>query len=609
MKNGRPVPRKPKTGQKPMVNDISVPEKKKQTFREYIKGMQKRYAFKLPVSYLNTLENNDKERNRDWLTIRAIAFCLNNMRPETCRKLIEQDKSKGKNHRDFVIALSMILDLNVDETNKALELFYDTPKLHEESPRDACIIHIIREIRLRSGRDDAKVPYDKSLRQSRHPLIAIPLDKKIEHANSILRSNSHDELNISRSRARKTSPASGGKKQNHKTERNPVRNNSSTPELVPSVSPYRKVSPIYIMNEVFPDRYNDLESAYSLWRYSTITKMEVSDESGEKKFTLSADSQGKLYCKPHQTDMQSDMFLKTIDYDSPDDAGDFATFFLELRSAAQKGWERLLLHLNDTRNYYERLGGGMSGDSIHIFVERYNYSFSERNQFFLTEYTDGEYRFNIFRSSVFMAMNLVEEEYSKFYGEEMPSPLFVLQNEEDFEEAHCREYLPIYNQMKEKIGKTLDLLRSKRIFVRNLGEIWEENPERVCSWFNVDKQFKCRNRYYRDPHLAEMYMREKSEKEYFQLNGSNSDLFIQRKRMSDTETSDYEISESDALTNGYDECFLIPEVQESIFRTDNGTSLTITISDLMRAFELGFTDIDQICRVKLRKGSVEAVLK
>ena len=610
MKNEKPVLRKHKLGQKPEVNVMPVPEKQTQTFRDYIKHKRKRYPFDLPASYLDSLKENDKERDRDWLTVKAVAFFLG-MKCETCRKLIGQDPSKGKEHRDFVIALSMILDMSVDETNKALELFYNTPKLHEDTPRDACLIDIINNIRLRAGRDNEDNPYDNSSEKSRERPDPVPLDEKVEYANQILQAKLYDELDIIRPRIqKKTSPTGSKEKPERKTEIKPAVNSPAVPEHAPVISPYKKISSVYTMNEVYPDIYSDLESAYSLWRYSTVTKMVVSDESGEKKYTLSADSHGGLHSKPHQTDDPADTFLRTTNYSSSEDAGDFAPFFLELRSSVQRGWEQLLLHLNDTRNYNERLGGGMSGDSIHIFAEQYNYNFPERFQFLLTEYVNGEYRFSVFHRSMFMALNLTKEEYSRHYRNEIPSPVFVFRTEEDFKKARCEEYLPVYNRMKKKIGRTLDLLRSKKVFVRNLGIIWAENPERVCSWFNVEKQFKCINHYFRLPNIEETYMREETdENEYEPLIESGSVMRLQNKEVPDIKNTFLEVSESEAMTGGYDECFLTPAVQEAGFRTDDGTTVTITVADLMRAFELGFSDIDQICRVKHLKGSVEAVLR
>ena len=48
--------------------------------------------------------------------------------------------------------------------------------------------------------------------------------------------------------------------------------------------------------------------------------------------------------------------------------------------------------------------------------------------------------------------------------------------------------------------------------------------------------------------------------------------------------------------------------EEANLTDENGQSVTISFQELKRAFELGFTNSDQICRVKSSKGSIEEVL-
>lgn len=51
-----------------------------------------------------------------------------------------------------------------------------------------------------------------------------------------------------------------------------------------------------------------------------------------------------------------------------------------------------------------------------------------------------------------------------------------------------------------------------------------------------------------------------------------------------------------------------PGLSEVVFPAEGGKTVTITLTDLYRAFELGFHDIKDICRVKARLGSIEAVI-
>ena len=45
------------------------------------------------------------------------------------------------------------------------------------------------------------------------------------------------------------------------------------------------------------------------------------------------------------------------------------------------------------------------------------------------------------------------------------------------------------------------------------------------------------------------------------------------------------------------------------FRLPDDSSITITLQDLYYAFELGFNNINEICRVKKKLGSIEEIVK
>jgi hypothetical protein len=43
----------------------------------------------------------------------------------------------------------------------------------------------------------------------------------------------------------------------------------------------------------------------------------------------------------------------------------------------------------------------------------------------------------------------------------------------------------------------------------------------------------------------------------------------------------------------------------SSFQLKDGTTVEISINDLLKAFELGFNDIEEICQVKRDRGKIE----
>ena len=107
--------------------------------------------------------------------------------------------------------------------------------------------------------------------------------------------------------------------------------------------------------------------------------------------------------------------------------------------------------------------------------------------------------------------------------------------------------------MKVEIDKCLEQLRNREVFVRNLEYIYDDR-DRVCAYYGVADEFKC----------------------------------------------ELDHEQGDVMTAGVDSANII---------TEDGQTITLEISDLYRAFELGFNSADEMCRVKKTKGSIEAVLK
>ena len=97
----------------------------------------------------------------------------------------------------------------------------------------------------------------------------------------------------------------------------------------------------------------------------------------------------------------------------------------------------------------------------------------------------------------------------------------------------------------------LEKIKNRTLFIRNFEMIWEI-PWDVCKYYGLEKEFDC---------------------------------------ICDNEYGD-----------------IILGKEEANLTDENGRSVTISFQELKRAFELGFTNSDQICRVKSSKGSIEEVL-
>ena len=520
----------------------TVPPAQEISFRDYIKRKQKN----------RRLESLDGKR--DYLTITNIGKILG-LKDGICSKLINQSEDRGRDHRDFVIAVCLVLELDIDETNTALRLYYDTPVLNTNSPRDACIMKCIHSVQIQSGRikPSPSKPYSKNSRANDSvPKEKIRGKRWIQFTNSQLRRNGFAELNIINGRRTKMKPA----------EDTPaVQATSGEDESL-----YEAAGDIKSRVNVSEYPSDSLESKYALYLYDTESSMDVKDRSTGRKYSLTASSNGKYSAKPVYMEDYVEIMLNTVSYKNLEETGGFRDYFIRLRDTAQEEWEKFLLHLDDTRNYYERLCADISGDAIHIYMEKYNYHYPERRQFFMMEYINGQYRMSVSHESRFMALKLKSDDYSQYYKKECPPVIGYVNYTERLEKYHpliARQY----EEMKKKVGQILERLRDKRAYVRDFDEIWDIDTNRVCRWYGVEEQFKCHEKTYMIP------------------------------------------DPDDPEGPGYPgEILIVADAEQSDFTMEDGTTVTITLDDLKRAFELGCDDIGQICRIKKNKGSIEAVL-
>lgn len=72
---------------------------------------------------------------------------------------------------------------------------------------------------------------------------------------------------------------------------------------------------------------------------------------------------------------------------------DFKSLFYDLRDYTLDHQRKLLKILDDTRNYERgsRLSANFRDNAIHVFMESYNFQFPEEHEYYLFEYSRGEY--------------------------------------------------------------------------------------------------------------------------------------------------------------------------------------------------------------------------
>lgn len=313
----------------------------------------------------------------------------------------------------------------------------------------------------------------------------------------------------------------------------------------------------------YGDQYQSLSTEYDFFRYRCWTDMYIRDLETEQKYKLTADTFGSCHSEiipwPDNGDSPFVMFK------SLDETGEFKDLFSELIDSSRNEQRRMESFLNDTKNYHERISAGICNCKIHVFYEQYNYVVPEFNEYYLFEYIDGTYRLTVSHESLFMQRYLSEHDYEEHYGKVSDSKKRSYDSIEEIESYIAdskrsqqeREILRLrrraYQRCKEKVLELMEKLKSRQVFVRNLEYIWDD-VDRVCEFFGVMKEFDCK------------------------LDDEYGDMMFAGKR-------------------------------EATFDLDGGESVLITIEDLYRAFELGFTDIVDICEVKKKLGSIESILK
>lgn len=425
---------------------------------------------------------------------------------EQFRKILNMNKPTKK--RDCIIAICAALRLNSEETDEALVLYQYMPILDTNNPRDDLLIEILEE-------------------QFSNPLT-------IKEINQRLVRNGYPELDIIDHRP-SIKPASEQENAHFKLLKKQVQ--TFTDDLF------------------FGDLYDSLDTEYSIYRYHCVAEMWLDDIQQKQMYHLSADTHNR-YCMESRS--ASGHNFRT--YKSPEDSGIFKDYYLELDAMANHELKKMLCILNDTKNYQTRISAGISDDALHVYVETYNYTVPELNEYYLFEYKNGLSVLSVFRSSEFMRCYLKPDVFTQIYGKKSNTLIAQYNSVEqiltDRNPAHadllkCRSRY--FKKLQEQADVLISDIRAGKTYIRHLDFIYEDK-DRVCEYFGVEKEFDCT--------LDEEY----------------GDMMYAGKESAD-------------------------------FQIENCGTVNVTIEDLYRAFELGFTDIKEICRVKRNLGSIEEILK
>ena len=431
---------------------------------------------------------------------------------EQFRKIVNMNKPTKK--RDCIIAICAVLRLDLDETNEALVLYNHMPTLDEDTinKRDLKLIEILDE-------------------QFINPLTIAKINQRL-----VL--NGFPELDIIDHR-RSVKPAPGKVNAPYKLLKKRVRTLSN--DLL-----------------LFGNQYDSLDAEYSMDRYRCVAEMWLDDAKQKQIYHLTADTHHSYDIEVHGetiTDIKS--------YTAPEDSGVFMDYFFELEAMANRELKKMLSILNDTKNYNTRISAGILDGALHVYVETYNFTVPELNEYYLFEYKNGSALLSVYQDSEFMRCYLSPDQYTQTYGKKPITLIAQYNSVEEITSCHnladrsspellkCRS--SYFKMLKDKADTLISDIKSGKKYIRHLDYIYDDR-DRVCEFFGVEKEFEC------------------------SLDDEYGDMMFAGKKSAD-------------------------------FQFEGSDTVIITIEDLYKAFELGFTNIREICRVKQKLGSIEDILK
>lgn len=431
--------------------------------------------------------------------------------PEMFRKILNQQKPTKK--RDCILAICFALRMPSEDFDEALDLYQHMPLLDcDDDHRDEFIV---------------------SLNES---------GMTITELDELLVKRGYPSLDI----------------HNRRNERK----NSLTNQVLPYKVLKTQVRTSAFNRYMHGDMYDSLCTEYEPSEYNCTGIMYLENTVNGIRLRLTASE--NIYSGIKKYTMENARRIEDYkEYNSLDTTGDFEPFFISLDNARTREKRKIFRILNDTRNYHIRRSARIINDYICTFAEEYNYAVPELNEFFVLQYTEGHYKFSVFRESEFMHLYLTADEYKKYYGKyksackvsysslkEIENRLETVDNRSE-EHMLLELYIRSFKKLKKYIDELYDKIRNRKAFIRNLDYIYDRRVD-VLRYYNIEKTFECK----------------------------------------------------------YDDQDEISECLDAVmYRDDNGDSIEITRKDIEQAFELGYEDIDQIIRIKMRTGSILSVLK
>ena len=457
------------------------------------------------------------EYNPSELTVEKLGEALG-IDNEIFRKKL--NKNKPINERDCIIAMGVVLCLSPGEIDEALAL-YDMLPLNPKDDRDRLIESLVSNAFMKNT-----------------------YDLTVSLLDDYLRSCGFRTLKVQ------------NKKNKDKSKKGKPKKKTLPYKIIDQY-----VSPTETAELYSGDIYDSLCTIYNPYSIRCFGEMLLGDSNGKPAFVISADTSNLLsYSEP-------DDLVPVKFFDSINNTGIFEPYFKRLYSMLNIQRQKRLDILKDTRNYRIRSSAKVKNDSLCIFVEEYNYTIPELNEYFVVSRTGGIYEFCVYEESAFMKYYLSSEEYKNVYYRDPAEAKEKYDSVEQIEalinsiDKHSVEYYRlhlrsrVFRNLISIVDELFNKIEEEKVYIQNPYQIYGDDYEyEIIGYYHLDNDFVYEN----------------IETEY------------------------------EKIVNYY-------ENRDYIF--DNGQTINISHKDLLEAFKLGIKTLNDILRIKSKYGSIKSIIR
>lgn len=426
---------------------------------------------------------------------------------DSFRKYINNQKQMKK--RDLIIAICALIQANSVETDNVLDFFEMQelePSWDDIESRDGILIGILDN-------------------QSDSPCSIIEINRKLADKH-------YSILDII----------------DHKKK-----------DSVPIKYPYpliKKKVECRVDELLYGDQYNSLSTEYDINRYYFIATMWL----GSKKeyYELHTSNNGGFFANLHTNDN-----ISIHSYKSIEETGIFENRFIELMEMVKSEKKKMVNILNDTKNYHSRKSASVIDSELHIYYETYNYSIPEKGEYYLMDYSNGQYTLYVSPESIFLRFYLPEKVYNGIYGKSIDIKTYlkklerynsiesmekILESEKKHRNPFLKKRISAFKTIKLEIDTLIENLTTGKVHILNLEYVFNNTCD-ILKYYNVTEEFQC------------VYDEEYGE-----------------------------------ITNGIDKV---------TFSIDNNQDIELTFENLIDGFELGLGSIDEIGKFLLQHKSLK----